>query len=202
MGNNQAQTKEVRPAAKQRRNQLKNGGLAGIVLVILVFAIVFGVTVVGDIGESDSSGRAPDFDLYLFQEGTELGSSHLNIHQLHGKPLVLNFWAGLCPPCRAEMPDLQAFHDDFKEDVTLVGIDVGQFMGLGTKMDAENLLDELNISYPAGFTDDRDVLRDYRVLSIPTTVFIRPDGTIFETWAGALNKSALEANVREMQRAQ
>ena len=153
--------------------------------------------------ESATTDPAPDFDITLFQGQETFGGEQVSMIQLLGtQPIVLNFWAGLCPPCRAEMPDLQAFHDDFKEDVTLVGVDVGQFTGLGTKRDAENLLDELDISYLAGFTDDRDVLRDYRVLSIPTTVFIRPDGTIFETWAGALNKSALEANVREMQRAQ
>ena len=202
MGNSRAQAREVRLASQQRRSQLMTGGLAGAALAILVVAIVLGVIVGGDSGESGSSERAPDFDFSLFQGESELGESHLNIHQLDGKPVVLNFWAGLCPPCRAEMPDLQAFHDDFKQDVTLVGIDLGQFVGLGTKRDAENLLDELNISYPAGFTDDRGVIRDYHVLSMPTTVFIRPDGTIFETWAGTLNKSALVDNVREMQRAQ
>jgi len=202
MGNNRSQTREVRPASKQGRSQLMTGGLASAALTILVVAIVFGIIVGGDSGESGSSEWAPDFDFSLFQGESELGARHLNIHQLGGRPVVLNFWAGLCPPCRAEMPDLQAFHDDFKQDVILVGIDLGQFMGLGTKRDAEKLLDELNISYPAGFTDDRGVIRDYRVLSIPTTVFIRPDGTIFETWAGTLNESALVDNVREMQSAQ
>ena len=202
MGNSRAQAREVRLASQQRRSQLMTGGLAGAALAILVVAIVLGVIVGGDSGESGSSERAPDFDFSLFQGESELGESHLNIHQLDGKPVVLNFWAGLCPPCRAEMPDLQAFHDDFKQDVTLVGIDLGQFMGLGTKRDAENLLDELNISYPAGFTDYRGVIRDYHVLSMPTTVFIRPDGTIFETWAGTVNKSALVDNVREMQKGQ
>ena len=106
--------------------------------------------------------------------------------------MVLNFWAGLCPPCRAEMPDLQAFYDDNREQVTLVGIDIGQFMGLGSVEDAELLLQELNITYPAGYTSDDSVVRGYKVLGMPTTVFINADGAIFDKWTGALNREALE----------
>ena len=100
------------------------------------------------------------------------------------------------------MPDLQAFYNDNKEDVTLVDVDIGQFLGLGTQQDAENLLRELNITYPAGFTDDRGVVRDYKVLGMPTTVFINADGTIFDKWTGALNRSVLEDKLEEMQAVQ
>lgn len=184
-------------ATKQKRSQLINGGLAVAALVLVAAAIVVGVKFGGSgsaVGE-----RAPDLSFTLFQGGSELGGRHLNIHQLDGKPVILNFWAGLCPPCRAEMPDLQAFHDDFKDDVTLVGVDIGQFMGLGSQRDAENLLRELGITYPAGFTDDRGVVQDYQILGMPTTVFINPDGTIFEKWTGALNRRVLEQKVEQME---
>ena len=206
MARNRAQGRvaatSAKASAKQRRNQLMTGGLAAAALSIVVIAIVVGVTAggSGSTAEGGSAGgeRAPDFSFSLFQGGSDLGGKHLNIHQLEGKPVILNFWAGLCPPCRAEMPDLQAYYEDNKEDVTLVGVDIGQFMGLGSQQDAENLLRELNITYPAGFTDDRGVVRDYKVLGMPTTVFIRPDGTISDRWTGALNRSVLEEKIEEM----
>ena len=185
-------------SAKQKRNQLMTGGLAAVALIVVAAAIIVGVTTNGSGGGSAAEERAPDFSLSLFQGGSELGGKYLNIHQLDGKPVILNFWAGLCPPCRAEMPDLQAFYDDNKEEVTLVGVDIGQFLGLGSQQDAENLLRDLNITYPAGFTDDRDVVRDYKVLGMPTTIFINPDGTIFEKWTGILNRSTLERKIQEM----
>ena len=197
-------------SGKQKRKQLITGGLAAGALVIVVIAIIVGVSIGGSDSSPGSSGgggsatadRAPDFSFTLFQGGSELGGKHLTIHQLDGKPVILNFWAGLCPPCRAAMPDLQAFYNDNKEDVTLIGVDIGQFMGLGSLKDAENLLRELKITYPAGFTEDRGVVRDYKVLGMPTTVFIRPDGTISDKWTGALNRSILEKKIQEMQSVQ
>ncbi len=69
---------------------------------------------------------------------------------------------------------------------------MGQFTGLGTRRDARNLLKELGITYPAGYTGDASVVRKYEVLGMPTTVFINADGTVFETWSGGLNLDILE----------
>jgi len=46
-----------------------------------------------------------------------------------GKPVVLNFWGGSCPPCRAEMPDFQAALIEFGENAIFLGLDVGPFTG-------------------------------------------------------------------------
>ena len=70
-----------------------------------------------------SSDLAADFSLTLYQGEGKLESQILNLSDLRGQPVVLNFWAGLCPPCRAEMPDLQEFYDEFNDRVVLVGVD-------------------------------------------------------------------------------
>ena len=90
---------------------------------------------------------APNFDFSLFQGEAKLGGTDLDIRQLQGKSVVLNFWAGLCPPCRAELPDLQEFYNEFSDRITLVGIDLGIFTGLGSLQDAKDPLDELDITY-------------------------------------------------------
>ena len=141
---------------------------------------------------------APNFSFTLYQGEDELGPDELDLEQLYGKPIVLNFWAGLCPPCRAEMPDFQAFYEAFKGRVTLVGIDVGQFTGLGNQQDAKDLLQQLGVTYPAGFTNDAGVIRKYKVLGMPTTVFINADGTMFKKWSGALNLEVLEKQSNAM----
>ena len=141
---------------------------------------------------------APDFEFTLFRGEEVLGTSISRLSDLRGKPVVLNFWGGLLPPSRAEMPELQAFYQEFEDQVSLLGIDIGAFVGLGSQQDAQNLLRELNITYPAGFTDDSSVVRRYEVLGLPTTVFITADGNIFRTWSGALNHDVLISVVQEM----
>ncbi|PKB73119.1 MAG: hypothetical protein BZY75_03555 [SAR202 cluster bacterium Io17-Chloro-G7] len=147
----------------------------------------------------DSGDRAPNFSVTLFQGEDVLGASEINIHDLlKGQPLVLNFWAGLCPPCRAEMPDLQLFNEEFKDRLTLLGVDLGQFTGLGTQKDAADLLDELGVTYPTGFTNDSNVIKDYRVFGLPATIFIDANGEIFKNWGGALNLKVLQEQSNAM----
>ena len=134
---------------------------------------------------------APPLAIRLLQGADKLGAAELDLAALQGTPVVLNFWAAFCPPCRAELPDLQAFYEESNDRITLIGIDIGQFTGLGDEQDGRDLLEELNITYPAGVTDDDKVVRRYEILSMPTTVFIRSDGTIFKKWSGALTEGVL-----------
>ena len=134
-----------------------------------------------------------------FAAGTELTFSHFFAD---GKPVILNFWAGLCPPCRAEMPDFQEFDEQNRDRVTLVGVDIGQYLGLGNRDDAAELLKELGITYPTGLTSEATVTRHYNVLGMPTTVFLNPDGTVFRTWNGILTKEQLNDRADELLDAQ
>ena len=174
--------------SRRRQKNLLFYGMAAVAGVAVIAAIVVGITVGSGGGTGDP---APDFDFSLYQGFSEIGERHSNISRLHGRPIVLNFWAGLCPPCRAEMPQFQVFYDEFKDRVTLLGIDVGPFTGLGSHEDADELLQELGVTYPAGWTDDGSVTRKYGVTGMPTTVFIDSDGKIFDRRVGAIDRNTL-----------
>ena len=145
---------------------------------------------------ADSS--APDFHFTLFQGEDVLGASEMALSELEGRPLVLNFWARFCTPCWSEMPELQSFYEEYEGRVRLVGIDVGQFTGLGSPKDAGRLLDSLGITYPAGYTDEARVVREYQIRAMPTTAFITADGKLFQTWTGSITREEVTAVVREM----
>ena len=151
------------------------------------------------VSSTASGDLAPDLTVVMFQGQDVVGGEKVTLSGLiGGRPIVLNFWAGLCPPCRAEMPDLQEFHEDFQDRALLLGVDLGQFTGLGNTDDAKKLLSDLAITYPAGFTSDSDVIRNYQVLGMPTTIFIDREGRIFNRWTGALNKNVLIEKTQEM----
>ena len=127
-----------------------------------------------------------------------LDKRELRLSDLEGKPIVLNFWARFCTPCWSEMPELQDFYEEYGEDVLLLGIDVGQFTGLGSPKDAGTLLSSIGVTYPAGYTDDAQVVRNYQVRAMPTTVFITAEGGVFRTWTGSITREAVTAIAREM----
>jgi thiol-disulfide isomerase/thioredoxin len=158
-------------------------GAAALAAVVLAIVVA--------IGAGGGASGAPNFSFSLYQGVNELGARDLELSRLHNQPVILNFWAGLCPPCRAEMPQFQQFYDEFQDQVTLIGVDIGPFMGLGSHRDAENLLQELGVTYPAGFTNDGNVPRKYSVTGMPTTVFINSGGEVFERRTGAINRNTL-----------
>ena len=80
---------------------------------------------------SPDGATAFDFRFTLFQGGDLVGGDSLDLSDLQGTPVVLNFWARLCAPCWAEMPELQDFYEEFGTRVHLLGIDIGKFTGLG-----------------------------------------------------------------------
>ena len=145
-----------------------------------------------------SADPAPDFEFTLYQGAESLGEEKLNFSDLRGGPVVLNFWAGLCPPCLVEMPEFQAFYEEFGDQVTLLGLDVGPFVALGSHQSARDLLVELDITYPAGYPPDDGAVRSYKVLNMPSTYFITAEGKIFERWVGTLNKGVLARITAEM----
>lgn len=156
-----------------------------------------------DLTESFSTGRSSteaasnnlpgDIQITVYQGAGFQSDEEISLSELlaQGKPVVLNFWAGLCPPCRLEMPDLQAVNDKFQDRVLMFGLDVGPFTGLGSNEDGRALLQELSITYPAGTTSDPKVMKDYQILGMPTTIFITPEGEIYEVWTGLLSADKL-----------
>ena len=146
---------------------------------------------------------APDFTWQHYAPSESLGRMTMTLTEILaiGKPVVLNFWAGLCPPCRREMPEFQEAWAEFKDRVILFGVDVGPFVNLGSTDDAVNLMSELGVTYPLGTTFQTSILRDYQILGMPATVFITPRGTIVRTWNGVLDKNGLLDLVEELEEA-
>jgi hypothetical protein len=77
-------------------------------------------------------------------------------------------------------------------------VDVGPYIGLGSTEDGRNLLSELGVSYPAGFTEDGDVVLDYQILYMPTTLFISAKGEIVRRFEGGVGEETLERYLEEI----
>ena len=169
-------------------------GIGAIGVAALAALVIFGVRT--------SSGD--DFEFSMYAGGDVVGGSErVSFSTLFPaeKPLVLNFWAGQCPPCRAEMPSFQAVYDRYQDDFTLLGLDIGPFTRLGTNQDAGDLLRDLNITYPTGYAHDRAPVTRYRITSMPTTLFFTADGKLFKRREGFLDQGRMTETIEDLLRA-
>ena len=150
--------------------------------------------------KSDTATKAPDFQFVTYTAGGILpdGQGSFSSVLNQNKPVVLNFWGGDCPPCRAEMPDFQAVANQYQGQVIFLGIDVGPFTQLGSHDSARQLLKDLNITYPTAYAVDDAPVRDYNLGGVPTTVLITKGHTIEKTNTGIMSRSDLESAVKSL----
>jgi thiol-disulfide isomerase/thioredoxin len=118
--------------------------------------------------------QAPEFDL----QGPTGEPQRLLDHR--GRPVILNFWATWCPPCRAEMPSLQRAHEMVAEEgISVIAINVGE--------DAETVsrfLEETPVDFSIPMDVDSEVVQSYPVKGLPTTFVIDPDGRLVYSATG------------------
>ena len=142
----------------------------------------------------------PDVEISAYQGADVLGGETVLLSEVaaRGKPIVLNFWAALCPPCRAEMPEFQRVYEERADEVVLLGVDIGPQQLLGTREEGRRLLSDLGVTYPAGTTFSDTIVRDYQILGMPATYFIATDGSLVRKWSGVLNEEKLHELIDEL----
>jgi len=165
--------------------------IACLILAVMVVLLLIGCApVTGTSGTSESTleqtgDAAPDFQIENLQGNT------VSLRSLRGRPVMLNFWATWCPPCRGEMPLIQQIYEEWTgkpPSVVVLTIDIGE-----SKSTVEEYLRSENLNLPVLLDINRDVAEMYRITGIPTTYFIDAEGTIREIKVGAFwNKEQIE----------
>lgn len=120
--------------------------------------------------------QAPEF---AFED---LNGSTLSLSDLRGKPVLLNFWATWCPPCRKEIPDLQRFHEQYGDQVTLLGINWGE-----ERDEVRGFLARYGATYTNLMDEDGKFFVLYRLTGLPTSYWIDEEGSIRGVWLGAMD---------------
>ena len=173
----------------------KRGWIAvGIAVPVLAFLAVLawasaesggqagGLAINNEFGEIPVSREfAPDFNLDLFNGG------NVEMSELRGRIVFLDFWASWCPPCRHEAPDLAAVYLEYREQpVEFVGVDIWD-----DPTAAANFLEDFQTPYPNGRDETGEIAINYGVRGVPEKFFIGPDGSVLKKFVGPINGSDL-----------
>lgn len=183
-------------------------------LLLLIFAIIMGAAVLGydkltesyelqESSEHQSSNEpvsqppekepipVPDFTAYD-SEGNEV-----KLSDFFGKPIVLNFWASWCGPCKKEMPYFEKAYVEYGDKVNFVILNATDGIRETVKSASEHIK-ENGYTFPVYFDTERIAAYTYGVRSLPSTLFIDSDGSTVTGYAGILSEKTLIANIESL----
>lgn len=161
-------------------------GLGALAVLAIVLIPMFRSDALRPAGPSGLAGKpAPVFTLV-----DDRGAA-VSLAAYRGKVVVLNLWASWCPPCRAEMPDLQRFSAAYaRRGVVVIGINQGE-----SAQRARAYASSLGIAFPIWLDENQRYGRVFTVLGMPTTVIVGRDGNVVRGFDGALTFDEMRAAV-------
>ena len=138
--------------------------------------------------ETEQKTKAPDFTVYDKDENEVKLSDYI------GKPIVLNFWASWCGPCKSEMPDFNEKYQELGEDINFLMINMTDG-SRETVKSASEFISENGFEFPVFYDTQLDAALTYGAYSLPVTFFIDADGYVIAQATGAIDMETLQRGI-------
>lgn len=187
-----------RPAKKTvRKHSRSNLPLVLIGMGLIIFGVAAAFLIFGadqsDSARAQSAGVVPqavDFPVPELQL-VDIAGQTVSLADFHGQVVLLNNWATWCPPCRAEMPVLQAYHNAYQEQgFTVVAVEAGE-----PADQVHQFVDESGLTFPVWVDPAQQALAAFRNMALPNSYVIDREGQVRLAWSGAITQEALEKYV-------
>ncbi len=143
--------------------------------------------------EENAIIKAPDVNFYDID-----GGKH-TLSEMKGKPVILNFWASWCPPCKMEMPDFEKMYRKYGDDVSFIMINMTDG-NRETKEKAISFIKEQKYTFPVYFDLDFEVAYTYGARTLPMTFFIDKEGNIVQGYSGMINETVMQDMIETMKK--
>jgi Peroxiredoxin len=140
------------------------------------------------INQDSIKTKAKDFKL------KDLNGKELSLSDLRGKKVFLNFWATWCPPCKAEMPEIEKLYQETKSsDLVIVAVDIGEPLN-----DVKTFIDQNKYNFKVLLDSNQSVAEQYGISAIPTSFFIDKEGNIVSTHTGPMNTNQMKEYIKAL----
>ncbi len=130
----------------------------------------------------------------------QFGNTH-TLSDYKGKTVFLNFWATWCPPCKAEMPDIQKLYEEYQDagddSLVILGIAAPGYGQEGSKEEIKAFLEENSYTYPVVIDTTAETFMSYGITSYPTTFMIDKDGNVFGYISGQLSEEIMRDIIQQ-----
>lgn len=186
-----------------------------LVIIAAVFAVVLaGAAIVynslkGDVSYNNLTETKPDTGTH--QESSETDKTEelslapdftvidgdgnkIKLSDMQGKPVIVNFWASWCGPCKSEMPDFDEAHKKYKDDICFMMVNLTDNSS-ETVETAKSFIKAQGYSFPVYYDTMMEAAMAYGVYSIPATYFIDADGNAIAYAVGAINSATLQQGI-------
>ncbi|QGH34832.1 thiol-disulfide oxidoreductase ResA [Gracilibacillus salitolerans] len=178
---------------KKRNRFIFRSAILVVLFGALLFAVVSNLTAEEE-AAVDIKDQAPDFELNRIANNEDTVESSLQLSDLEGKGVMLNFWATYCEPCEREMPYMEELYPKYKEQgVEIVAVSVD-----ATELVIDKFVDQYNLSFPILHDKNSQVLDAYGIRPLPTTYFIDENGVVVERVLGELSLERLEGYLQQI----
>ena len=131
---------------------------------------------------------APDFTVY------DIDGDAVSLSDFIGKPVIINFWASWCGPCKMEMPEFEEKFNELGGDIQFLMVNLTDG-NRETRETAISYIEESGYTFPVYFDTDQDAAYTYGVYSIPSTYFIGADGSAVAMAQGSIDGSVLDQGI-------
>lgn len=138
----------------------------------------------------EPGNRAEEPVKYLDFTVQDYDGNYVKLSDYIGTPIVLNFWASWCPPCKREMPEFETVYQEMKEEIEFMMVDLTDGQRETTAIGKEYIKSQ-GFTFPVYFDTNLEGAYAYSVSSIPSTYFIDKDGVVVKNVRGAMNEKDL-----------
>lgn len=142
----------------------------------------------GETTQSPEDESALDFTV------TDGEGKQVRLSDFFGKPIVLNFWASWCPPCKAELPDFEDAYKQYEGKVTFLMVNVTDNQRETVEV-AKSYVSSQGYTFPVYFDTGYEASYKFGISSIPQTFFLNADGQVVAKATGLISASQLEEGI-------